>query len=370
MQSATLRALKIYFDDTPALPRWGIIGGSRVVEERFFPALYAILREHRSGLGAESVVHAIYSRTRHHARQIADRHAIPFSGDDLSALLEDHTIQIIYIASHPSRHAEQTAAALRAGKHVLCEAPLALNAEEAETLTAMAANRSLALAINQITRGTPALQRARLLLDEEILGDLLGIEISNLALLPLAQQTWRLQPDGGGVGFERTLQSLDALTFLLRDQVFEVNARQGQRILGDDAMVMEELFTLARLRRHPFRAQLHDALLVPHASERVDIHGSHASMTIHHWSGREKKADSVVLTRAGRPQVVPVAHDISWTDEPFALSVGQLWAVAGGLAIPPLLDGRTHVELLRVLQLIEQAARSERDQRRSEAGHV
>ena len=174
MQSATARVLQTYFDDTPTLPRWGIIGGSRVVEERFLPALNAILREHRSGLGAESVVHAIYSRNRHHARQIADRHAIPFSGDDLSALLEDHTIQIIYIASHPSRHAEQTAAALRAGKHVLCEAPLALNAEEAETLTAMAANRSLALAINQITRGTPALQRARLLLDEEMLGDLFG----------------------------------------------------------------------------------------------------------------------------------------------------------------------------------------------------
>ncbi len=370
MQSASPRVLKSYFDDTRALPRWGIIGGSRVVEERFLPALTAILGEHRSDLGAESVVHAIYSRNRPHARQIADRHAIPFFGDDLAPLLEDYTTQIIYIASHPNHHAEQTAAALRAGKHVLCEAPLALNAEEAEILTAMAANRSLMLAINQITRGTPALQSARHLLDAEALGDLLGIEISNLALLPLAQQTWRLQPDGGGVGFERTLQSLDALTFLLRDQVVEVTARQGQRILGDNASVMEELFTLARLRSYPFQAQLHDALLVPHASERVDIHGSRGSLTIHHWSGREKKADSVILTRAGRPQTVPVAHDNSWTDEPFALSIGRLWAAAGGLAVPLLLDGRTHVELLRVLQLIEQAARSERDQRLSDIGHI
>ncbi len=61
---------------------------------------------------------------------------------------------------------------------------------------------------------------------------------------------------------------------------------------------------------------------------------------------------------------MPVAHDNGWTDDPFARSVGQLWAAAGGLAVPPLLDGHTHVELLRALQLIEQAARSERDQRR------
>jgi 1,5-anhydro-D-fructose reductase (1,5-anhydro-D-mannitol-forming) len=360
MSSTTTRQIQVYFDETPSLPRWLVVGASRIVESHFLPTIRAIYRAHHRHQEADGSAHALYSRSLQHASRLANRHAIPFVNDNLRALLDDPRAQIVYVASHPRNHAEQVAAALRAGKHVLCEAPLALDPAEAETLVEMAANRSLKLGIGRTVRGIAELRRARQIVVSEELGELLSLEISNLTYLPLSQQTWRLQPNGGGVAFERTLQSLDALTFLLDDQVSAVSARSGQQILGNDADVFEELFTLARLQRHPFRAQIHDALHVPHGDERIALHGSRGSLVIHGWSGRGR--GTVELTKKGRVDAIalPSASE-SWTANAYMRCVGQMWASVGG-GLTPLLDAKTHVEHLHVQHMIEQAARSERDQ--------
>jgi predicted dehydrogenase len=115
----------------PSVPvvRFGILGAARV-------APYGLIQPAR---GTEGVrVHAIASRTLTKAQAFAAAHKIPTAYGSYQALLADPAIDAVYVALPPSLHAEWTCRALTAGKHVLCEKPLALNADQAAEVVATA----------------------------------------------------------------------------------------------------------------------------------------------------------------------------------------------------------------------------------------
>lgn len=88
---------------------------------------------------------AVYSRTPQRAEQFAAEHGAPRWHSSLSALGGDANVDAVYIASPNSLHAEQSIAMLEAGKHVLCEKPIAANASQARAMfqAARANNRLL-----------------------------------------------------------------------------------------------------------------------------------------------------------------------------------------------------------------------------------
>lgn len=81
------------------------------------------------------VVAAVASRRPEAATAYAEEHGIPRAHTGYEQLLADPEIDLVYNALPPSAHAEWSIAALEAGKHVLCEKPFAMNADEARTMT-------------------------------------------------------------------------------------------------------------------------------------------------------------------------------------------------------------------------------------------
>jgi len=79
----------------------------------------------------EASVVAVASRRPRRARAFAKRHGIPRVYDSYEALIDDAEVDAIYVALPNSLHVLRTARALSAGKHMLCEKPLAANADEA-----------------------------------------------------------------------------------------------------------------------------------------------------------------------------------------------------------------------------------------------
>ena len=110
--------------------RFGILGAARIAPN-------ALLRPARRQPDL-AVVTAIAARDPRRAHRMADRYGIPRTHDSYRALIDDPDVDVVYNPLPNSLHAPWTIAALEAGKHVLCEKPLASNAHEAEQIAATA----------------------------------------------------------------------------------------------------------------------------------------------------------------------------------------------------------------------------------------
>ena len=114
--------------------RIGILGAARIVPQAMIRPAQQV---------ADVAVVAIAARDQAKARAFAAKHNIPQVYASYAALLADPTIDAIYNPLPNSLHAPWTIAALRAGKHVLCEKPLAANAAEAAAIARAAEERGL-----------------------------------------------------------------------------------------------------------------------------------------------------------------------------------------------------------------------------------
>ncbi|MCC2687199.1 MAG: oxidoreductase [Rhizobiaceae bacterium] len=101
--------------------RWGVLSTAKIAREQLLPAIV----ESENG-----VLSAIASRDEARARALADRFGAPHAFGSYEALLDSDTVDGVYIPLPTSQHVEWTARAAEAGKHVLVEKPLALQADD------------------------------------------------------------------------------------------------------------------------------------------------------------------------------------------------------------------------------------------------
>ena len=160
----------------PAPLRIGILGAARI-------APMALIRPARSV--PEVRVAAVAARDATRARAFADKHGVPKVHAGYDALIADPELDAIYNPLPNSLHCEWTLRALRAGKHVLCEKPIASNAAEAERM-AQAAERERPRARRGLPLALPPARRAHAR-DRAFgrLGDVRRVEASMCIPLPL-----------------------------------------------------------------------------------------------------------------------------------------------------------------------------------------
>lgn len=108
--------------------RWGVISTAKIARDHVLPALQD---------STNGVVTAIASRDLARARELADRFGVPHTFGSYEEMLASDTIDGVYIPLPTSQHVEWTAKAAEAGKHVLVEKPLALDAGDIQPLIAV-----------------------------------------------------------------------------------------------------------------------------------------------------------------------------------------------------------------------------------------
>ena len=151
--------------------RWGILGTANIATEKVLPAMQQ---------GTYCDITAIASRSLEKARAAATQFGIPKAYGSYEELLADPEIDAIYNPLPNHLHVPWSIKALEAGKHVLCEKPIALTAAEAEVL-AETARQYPHLKVMEafMYRFHPQWQRARLLVREEKIGTLRTISHSS-----------------------------------------------------------------------------------------------------------------------------------------------------------------------------------------------
>jgi predicted dehydrogenase len=133
------------------------------------------------------------------AHAAAERFGIP-DIEDVDKLLARDDVDLVYIATPPFLHHPQALAALEAGKHVICEKPLAMTLAQADALIAAAHKRRRLLSVNLMQRYNPIFEAIKSLIRSAILGDLLHGYFENYASdenLPREHWFWDRAKSGG-----------------------------------------------------------------------------------------------------------------------------------------------------------------------------
>ena len=141
--------------------KWGVLSTAKIGWDKVIPAMQK---------GAHSEIAAIASRSLEQAQTVADRMGIAKAYGSYEALLADPEIEAIYTPLPNDLHVQWTLAAARAGKHVLCEKPFSMTADEALALREVAGKVHIMEAF--MVRFHPQWLRARDVLRSGALGDL------------------------------------------------------------------------------------------------------------------------------------------------------------------------------------------------------
>ncbi|QDV90463.1 1,5-anhydro-D-fructose reductase [Phycisphaerae bacterium RAS2] len=187
-----------------AIPvRWAIVGCGRVAQRRVAP-VFARLE------GA--ILHAFCSRDAARAREFAGQFGAPAAHGSLDDLLADRDVDAVYVALPNVLHAPTAMRCLAAGKHVLCDKPLALSADEARAMAGAARKAGRTLSVLHQQRFHPANQRLLELIRTGALGRLLSIRI-HIGFFYPPGDLWRLDParSGGGAWMDLAPHALDMM---------------------------------------------------------------------------------------------------------------------------------------------------------------
>jgi predicted dehydrogenase len=149
--------------------------------------------------------------------------------ESYEAMLEDPEIKVVHLAVPNKYHYSYAMKALKAGKHVVCEKPLAMNSEQSRELVELAGRTGLVTAVNFNLRFYPIIYQAREMVKNGEIGDIFILQGSYLQdwLLYPTDWNWRLEPELGGT--LRTVGDIgshwmDLITFITGLKIEEVFA--------------------------------------------------------------------------------------------------------------------------------------------------
>jgi predicted dehydrogenase len=190
--------------------RWGLIGAGWIATTAIAPAMHA---------AANTVIQGVASRDPERSKELN-----PITvHDSYDALINDPLIDAVYISLPNHLHCEWTLKALKAGKHVLCEKPFAMNAAEVELMiqTAKECDRLLVEAV--WARWHPRMVRAIELVKSGEIGQVVSIDAS-FTFPASIEGNYRLSPEmGGGALFDIGVYPLHAIAAIVGDSAnFEI----------------------------------------------------------------------------------------------------------------------------------------------------
>ncbi|MGO8796494.1 MAG: Gfo/Idh/MocA family protein [Candidatus Sulfotelmatobacter sp.] len=183
---------------------WIVVGIGDISTRRVIPAIQAESRSRLYGLVTRDAVKA----ARYNAR----------TWGRVEEALGDAAIDVVYVATPVFLHAPQTLASLRAGKHVLCEKPMAMNEAEARNMVQAAEECGRKFGVAYYRRAYPKVQRAKQLLNAGAIGQPFLAELTCHEWredMP-GHRSWLLDPAqaGGGPLFDIASHRVDVLNFL------------------------------------------------------------------------------------------------------------------------------------------------------------
>ncbi len=188
---------------------WGIIGCGSVTELKSGPAFNKVNNAN---------LMAVMSRNLHKAKDYAQRHKVAHFFDDANQLIQSPHVDAVYIATPPSSHAAYAIAAMKAGKPVYVEKPMAATYKECVEMNKVSQETGMPLFVAYYRRTLPGFLKVKELIDENIIGKVLSVNVRLTRPVTEGEKdnSWRVDPSiaGGGIFYDLASHQLDYLDFL------------------------------------------------------------------------------------------------------------------------------------------------------------
>lgn len=304
--------------------KWGLVGASTIAQEHVLPALRAEGQD----------VCCVMSASPDRAASFAQTHDIPRATSDIADLLSDPDIQAVYISSTNEKHLPQTLAAIAAGKHVLCEKPLAMTVADAARMVGAADRAGVVLATNHHLRCSGSHRRIRDLIVSGAIGKVLSIRVHHAVHLPPHLRGWRINnaEAGGGVIPDITVHDADVVRFLLGEDPLHVVAQSLSSGMGEG--VEDSCMSVWTM---PSGAMVfsHESFTHPFAGSGLEVHGTEGSIVARKVM-TQRPIGEITLTDAQGSR-----HIAFLEDDLYRTGVAEFVAATGGKGSPAAtgLDG-------------------------------
>ncbi len=321
--------------------KWVLIGASTIAAQHMIRAIRA-----QEGNDIARVVSGSADRGADYARE----HGIPLSGTNLDEALADPSTDAVYISTTNEKHLPQAMAAIAAGKHVLCEKPLAMSIEDANAMVEAAEKARIVFATNHHLRCSGSHRAVRKLLEAGRIGRILSLRIFHAVHLPEGLRGWRItSPEaGGGVIPDITVHDADVARFLLDEDPKTVAAQMAASGMGkgveDSAMSVWSMPSGAMVMSH-------ESFTHPFSGSGFEVHGTEGSIFARGVMTQQPVGEIELVTKAGREAVPFSTHDL------YVQGVRQFVDAVSGKG-QPAATGRDGVKSLAVALAVRQAART------------
>lgn len=191
---------------------WGIIGCGDVTEVKSGPAFNKA--EH-------STLYAVMRRDAEKAQNYASRHKVPVWSTNADTLIHDPEINAIYVATPPVYHEEYVIKAVKAGKNVYVEKPMALTESGCRRMTEAAAIFGAKLSVAHYRRAMPFYNKIKDLISTGTIGEVRFVSLKMFLpaqnkVVSNSEENWRLDPSisGGGLFFDLAPHQIDMMLYL------------------------------------------------------------------------------------------------------------------------------------------------------------
>ena len=318
--------------------RWGILSTADIGVRKVIPGIEK---------AARSEVAAIASRDVDTARSVAARLGIPRAHGSYEALLEDPDVDAVYIPLPNHLHADWTIAALRAGKHVLCEKPLAMTASDAQRMVDVAHESGRHLMEAFMYRHHPTWVAAMDLLQSGRIGRLTAVQSWFSYFNDDPANIRNILDFGGGALFDIGCYSVN-----LSRMVFGGEPSRVQASLRRDPVMGIDVLTSGILDFDEGIASF-TCSMRSESDQRVDIYGTTGRITIQiPFNIPPDRPTRVFLTAGGEPPVAPAIEVVEFpTADPYTAEAEHFATAVldgGPTPVPP----EDAVANLRVIEAI------------------
>ena len=275
---------------------WGIIGASNIASEWMIPAINA---------APDSEVVAVLSSSADRAASYARTNSIRSHYTEIASLLSDPAVDVVYVSTTNERHCMDTLAAAAAGKHVLCEKPMALTSEDARSMIDSCERAGVVLGINHHMRCMETHRAIRDIVKTGTLGRIVLARVFFGVGLPQEAKRWRATDAsaGAGVMYDLSVHDLDLLRFTFDEEISSVMCLTDST--GSTAHGIEDTAMLLVRMTNGLLVEIAESFNTPHARTSLEIHGTAGSLIAEDVL-LQKGVGSVYIDVAGKRTEVPV----------------------------------------------------------------